>query len=125
WNVETLDNRERQVAWYRESQFDPLPPNERARLGLDVTRQLLGTMPVRLTADDPRILVQTAEAEERAAIASPKPSDKYARLQHALALYTKAVQRASDSGWPQGYVRPWRYRRATLVRVLDRLGTLH
>jgi WD40 repeat protein len=69
-------------------------------------------------AGEPNALARFAEREERNALAQPDSSQRNALLLQAFRFYTAAAERAHDEDWPDDYWKQWRYRRATLARLL-------
>jgi hypothetical protein len=52
------------------------------------------------------------------------PTKRNALLLEAFRYYAAAAERAYDVDWPDEAWRQWRYRRATLVRLLAREGVM-
>jgi TPR repeat protein len=73
---------------------------------------------------EPNALARFAERDERNAIAESDPSKRNALLLQAFRFYASAAERAHDEGWPDDAWRNWRYRRATLARLLAREGLM-
>ena len=75
-------------------------------------------------AGEPNALARFAEREERNALAQTDSSQRNALLLRAFRLYTAAAERAHDEDWPDDAWRLWRYRRATLARLLASEGMM-
>jgi hypothetical protein len=75
-------------------------------------------------AGEPTALARFAEREENNAFAEQEPSRARARLLQAFRLYARAAERAQDEDWPDEAWQHWRYRRATLARLLAREGMM-
>ena len=80
----------------------------------------------RLGADagEPNALARLAEREENDALAVTDRADRNARLLKAFTLYAAAVARARVESWPTEVWRHWRYRSASLARVLAKEGLM-
>ncbi len=52
------------------------------------------------------------------------PLKTHALLLRAFRFYAAAAERAHDEAWPDEGWRSWRYRRATLARLLAREGMM-
>jgi TPR repeat protein len=75
-------------------------------------------------AGEPNALARFAELDEKTAIAESDPQKRDALLLQAFSYYSAASERAHDEDWPDDVWRHWRYRRATLARVLAREGLM-
>jgi len=75
-------------------------------------------------AGEPHALARFAERAELQALAETDPETMAGLLLHAFTDYAAAAERAYDEGWPDEAWRHWRYRRATLARVLARQGRM-
>jgi DNA-directed RNA polymerase specialized sigma24 family protein len=75
-------------------------------------------------AGEPNALVRFAEREERSALAEADPSRRRALLLQAFTYYAAAAIRARNEAWPDETWRIWRYRRATLARLLAQEGMM-
>jgi hypothetical protein len=73
-------------------------------------------------AHEPNALARMAERAETAAIATGNSSQRKALLLTAFARYAAAAAVADSEAWPDNDWRHWRYRRATLARLLAREG---
>jgi WD40 repeat protein len=73
---------------------------------------------------EPAALSRFAEREERNALGEQDPAKRYALLFRAFSFYAAAAERAKEEDWPDDAWRNWRYRRATLARVLAREGMM-
>jgi TPR repeat protein len=75
-------------------------------------------------AGEPMALGRLAEREERTALAATNPSTSNAQLLQAFRLYAAAAERARAEGWPDDAWKHWRYRRASLARLLAQQGMM-
>jgi WD40 repeat protein len=75
-------------------------------------------------AGEPNALARFAERDERNAITEADPQKRAALLLQAFSDYAAASERAQDEDWPDDAWRHWRYRRATLARLLAREGMM-
>ena len=75
-------------------------------------------------AGEPSALARLAERDDRNAVTETDPSKRGALLLHAFLLYAAAAERAKQDDWPEDAWRNWRYRRATLARLLAREGMM-
>jgi WD40 repeat protein/serine/threonine protein kinase len=75
-------------------------------------------------AGQPSALARLAERAEDAALAANSAADRTLALLDAFKLYAAAAQRARSEDWPDPIWRNWRYRRASLARVLAREGKM-
>ncbi len=71
-------------------------------------------------AGEPNALARFAARAENDALSQTDPSQRNVLLLQALRFYTAAAERARDEDWPDEAWRHWRYRRATLARLLAR-----
>jgi WD40 repeat protein/serine/threonine protein kinase len=75
-------------------------------------------------AGDPSSLAHLAEQQELSAIGVTDATLRNQQLLHAFNLYATAVERARLQAWPEEALRHWRYRRASLARVLAKDGLM-
>jgi TPR repeat protein len=75
-------------------------------------------------AGEPNAIARFAERDERNALAQTDPSEQNAQLLQAFTLYAAAAERAREEDWPDGAWKDWRYRRATLARLLANAGMM-
>jgi hypothetical protein len=75
-------------------------------------------------AGEPNALARFAERDDHNAVAQNDPPKRNALLLQAFRLYAAAAERAHDEDWPDDAWRNWRYRRATLARLLAREGMM-
>jgi hypothetical protein len=75
-------------------------------------------------AGEPNALARVALEEDRAALAAANAADRDAHLLRAFRLYAAAAERARIEDWPDDAWRSWRYRRASLARLLAREGMM-
>jgi hypothetical protein len=69
-------------------------------------------------------LARFAAREESAALAAEDAEKKRAHWISAFKYYAAATERARREDWPDGVWRNWRYRRATLARLLAHEGMM-
>jgi TPR repeat protein len=70
-------------------------------------------------ASEPHALARFAERDESDALGESDSQTRHALLA-AFSLYAAAAERAHYEDWPEDAWRNWRYRRATLARLLAR-----
>jgi eukaryotic-like serine/threonine-protein kinase len=75
-------------------------------------------------AGEPNALARFAERDENNALTETDPSKRNAQLLQAFTLYAAAAERAREEAWPDDVWRHWRYRRASLARVLAKEGMM-
>jgi eukaryotic-like serine/threonine-protein kinase len=75
-------------------------------------------------AGEPNALARFAQREEISALAASDSSKRNAQLLQAFKLYAAAAMRAHEEGWPDDAWRHWRYRGASLARVLAHEGMM-
>jgi TPR repeat protein len=75
-------------------------------------------------AGEPTALARFGERDEQSALTVRDPSKAHALLLRAFRFYATAAERAHDEAWPDEAWRGWRYRRATLARLLAREGMM-
>jgi WD40 repeat protein len=75
-------------------------------------------------AGEPNALARFAERREAMAIAEKDAQKKNADLLDAFRYYAAAAERAHREEWPDEAWKAWRYRRATLSRLLARAGMM-
>lgn len=75
-------------------------------------------------AGEPNALARFGEREEASAAAESDPSKRDAILLRAFSRYAAAAERAYEDNWPDEAWKHWRYRRATLARLLARDGMM-
>jgi WD40 repeat protein/TPR repeat protein len=75
-------------------------------------------------AGEPNALARLAERDEKNALAQTDLSKGNAAFLHAFALYAAAAEFAHDQDWPDDAWKHWRYRRASLARVLAQQGMM-
>jgi WD40 repeat protein len=75
-------------------------------------------------AGEANALARFAEREEINSVTESDTTKSDARLLHAFTYYAAAAERAHDEDWPDDAWRSWRYRRATLARLLAREGMM-
>ncbi|MGB6307633.1 MAG: protein kinase [Steroidobacteraceae bacterium] len=75
-------------------------------------------------AGEPNALARFAQREEMAALEASDSSTRNAQLLRAFALYANAAMQAREAAWPDDAWRHWRYRQASLARVLAHEGMM-
>ena len=75
-------------------------------------------------AGEPNAIARFAEREESSALAATDASMRNAELLQAFRLYAAAAERAHEEDWPDDAWKHWRYRRASLARLLARDGLM-
>jgi WD40 repeat protein/TPR repeat protein len=75
-------------------------------------------------AGEPNALARYAARDEDTALAENGRANRNSLLLLAFSRYAAAAQRAHDEGWPDDAWRSWRYRRATIARLLAREGMM-
>ena len=75
-------------------------------------------------AGEPNALARFAERDERNALDETDLSKQATLLLRAFRYYAAAAERAKDEDWPDDAWRHWRYRRASLARVLANRGMM-
>jgi WD40 repeat protein/TPR repeat protein len=75
-------------------------------------------------AGEPSALARLAEREDRAALNIAGSGERDARWLQALRYLAAACERARQEDWPAGAWLEWRYRRASLARLLERDGMM-
>jgi WD40 repeat protein/serine/threonine protein kinase len=69
-------------------------------------------------AGEPNSLAHLAEQQEHSAIRVTDATRRHQELLHAFSLYAAAAEHARLQAWPEEALQHWRYRRASLARVL-------
>jgi WD40 repeat protein len=75
-------------------------------------------------AGEPNALARLAGRDEQYALAENNSSKRNAAMLRAFSYYAAAAERAHDQDWPDNAWKNWRYRRATLSRLLAREGMM-
>ena len=75
-------------------------------------------------AGEPNALARFAEREERKALAETDRAQRNQDLLQACARYAAAAERAREEDWPDDAWKNWRYRRASLARLLAQEGMM-
>jgi hypothetical protein len=73
---------------------------------------------------EPNALARFAERDENNALAESSAAKRNSLLLQAFTRYAAAAKRAHDDDWPDDAWKSWRYRRATLARLLAREGMM-
>jgi TPR repeat protein len=73
---------------------------------------------------EPNALARFAERDEKNALAESSFTTRNALLLQAFTRFAAAAKRAHDEDWPDDAWKSWRYRRATLARLLAREGMM-
>jgi WD40 repeat protein/serine/threonine protein kinase len=75
-------------------------------------------------AGEPNALARFAEREESKALATTDIAKRNAQLLEAFRFYTAAAARAYEENWPDNAWKHWRYRRASIARILAQEGMM-
>jgi WD40 repeat protein len=75
-------------------------------------------------AGEPTALARFAQRDESNGVAESDPAKRDALLLQAFGAYAAASERAKQQAWPDETWKAWRYRRATLARLLRREGLM-
>jgi eukaryotic-like serine/threonine-protein kinase len=75
-------------------------------------------------AGEPNALARFAERDERSALTEVDTSKRHVLLLQAFSRYAAAAGRAYNEDWPDDAWKYWRYRRASLARVLAGEGMM-
>jgi WD40 repeat protein len=75
-------------------------------------------------AGEPNALARFAEEDETKALGETDTAKRDALLLQAFRFYAAACERAHDEDWPDDAWRHWRYRRASLARLLAHEGLM-
>jgi len=75
-------------------------------------------------AGEPNALARFAELEENTALSVTDATNRNAKLLRAFGLYAAAAEGAREEDWPDDAWKHWRYRRASLSRVLAQQGLM-
>jgi WD40 repeat protein len=73
---------------------------------------------------EPNALARLAERDEQDALSASSITKRNMLLLQAFTRFAAAVKRAHDEDWPDDAWKSWRYRRATLARLLAREGMM-
>jgi WD40 repeat protein len=73
---------------------------------------------------EPNALARFAERDEQNALAETGSAKRNSLLLLAFTRFAAAAERAHDEDWPDEAWKSWRYRRATLARLLAREGMM-
>jgi hypothetical protein len=112
------------LAWARAASFEPLSSDARRQLGLRPASAPRTGAGREAAADAPQALAKVAANAERRALAASTPAAAQAGFAQALCDYALAAIRAEADDWPDDRWRGWRYRRASLARLLAARGAL-
>jgi WD40 repeat protein len=131
----------RAVALYEKAWHDGVPMAA-FELGQLYERDVPGaaeTVPVALQPDlskawswyrkgadigEPNALARFGERDDASAVTESSAQKRDALLLKAFASYAAATERAQAEGWPDDIWKKWRYRRATLARLLASEGMM-
>src|SRR6185437_8853394 len=114
-----------QLAWAEAAQFDPLAPNLRAAAEFPSTAA--GAAGAPSGAIEPAgayALAREGEAAEGASLGARTESEREADLLRAFGLFAEAEASAERAGWANDVSLRWRYRQASLARVLASRGMM-
>jgi WD40 repeat protein len=127
WNAQVPAALDAQIAWDAAAQTDDLSDVDRAELGLPAdARARHSSTRYQKSADvgEPNALARLAERDEKDALAESSAAKRNSLLLQAFTRFAAAAKRAHDEDWPDDAWRSWRYRRATLARLLAREGMM-
>jgi WD40 repeat protein/serine/threonine protein kinase len=111
---------EQQLAWAEAAQFDELTSRDRLALGLAAEARTR----VSPKSHEPDALARRGAEADEAALRAATGTDRNARWLDAFRFFAAAAARAEDEGWPPEVWSSWRYRRASLARLLARAGMM-
>jgi hypothetical protein len=119
-----IPSLEEQLTWVEAAQFDPLSATARASLGLPPLPGA-GVLPRKpAKSNEPGSLARLAEQADQAALVAQTPQERNTHLLEAFGYFAAAVKSAQSAGWPDDASWQWRYRRASLARLLARQGMM-
>ena len=75
-------------------------------------------------AGEPNSLARYADMEQQAAFSQTNLAEKRAHWLASFRFYAAAAERARIEAWPDAAWRSWRYRQASIARLLAREGTI-
>jgi hypothetical protein len=113
-----------QIRWTAAAQFDELSDTERLELGLASTGSRNEPRRAGAGRERPEALSRSAVAEESAASQERDLARRNAHLLEAFRDYSAAAELARRDGLPDDVWQDWRYRRASLARILARDGLM-
>jgi TPR repeat protein len=73
---------------------------------------------------EPNALARFGEQADEAAFVAKTAAERNAHFLDAFRYFASAAARAQGEGWPDDAWRRWRYRRASLARLLARAGMM-
>jgi WD40 repeat protein/serine/threonine protein kinase len=111
---------EQQLVWAEAAQFDPLSRSERFAFGLPAATELRQ----RPKSHQPDALARQGAAADEAAFLARTAADRDAHFLAAFRYFAEAAACAETEGWPDEAWSGWRYRRASLARLLARAGMM-
>lgn len=109
-----------QLACAEAAQFDPLPNSLRA--ASEAAPGAVGARAAPIDSAGPVALSRLGDAADRAALGASTGSERDARLLEAFGFFAAAEERAQRAGWSDEASMRFRYRRASLARLLARAG---
>jgi dipeptidyl aminopeptidase/acylaminoacyl peptidase len=121
WTVR-IPTLEQQLTWAQAAQFDPLPNSLRALS--QTAPRAVGASAAPADAAGPVALARLGDAADRAALGASTDSERNARLLEAFGFFAAAAERAQRAGWSDEASLRFRYRRASLARLLARAGMM-
>jgi WD40 repeat protein len=119
--VVRIPTLQQQLSWAEAAQFDPLPNSLRATAQPPAAAQ--ARQPA-IGSDGPLALARLGDKADQAALGARTESERDARLLEAFGFFAAATVQAERAGWPEDASIRWRYRRASLARVLARAGLM-
>jgi WD40 repeat protein/serine/threonine protein kinase len=109
-----------QLAWAEAAQFDGLSNSDRLALGLPAEAQPRE----RPRSHEPDALARRGAEADEAAFRASSAADRNTHFLEAFTFFTAAGARAHEEGWPDEALSGWRYRGASLARLLARAGMM-
>jgi TPR repeat protein len=76
-------------------------------------------------AGDPNALARFAERDVKHALAQTGPLNANSTMLEAFTFYAAAAELSREEEWPDEAWKSWRFRRATLARLLANGGMMH
>jgi WD40 repeat protein/serine/threonine protein kinase len=109
---------EQQLAWAEAAQFDPLSRSERFAFGLPPATEFRQ----RPKSHEPEALGRLGAEADEAAFLARTAAVRDAHFLAAFQNFAAAAACAESEGWPDEAWSGWRFRRASLARLLARAG---
>lgn len=125
WDAQ-IPSLEEQLAWVEAARFDPLSASQRVDLGLLPAPGAPASLgqPSSVESREPSALARLAEQADQAALVTRTAGERNAHLLEAFRYFAAAAARARNEGWADDASWQWRYRSASLARLLARGGMM-